>query len=68
MNKNIGVTDKFIRTMLALGLVALYTSGTITDQWKIAIIVMVAVLLLTTIIGICPLYKLLGINTCRKSV
>ncbi len=60
MKKNIGKTDSIIRIILGLIITGL---GIYFKTWwgLIAIIP-----LLTGITGYCPLYSLLGINTCKK--
>lgn len=56
---NIGGWDKAARIVLGLGLLALGALGPI-GWWGIVGLVP----LLTGLMGICPLYTLLGIDTC----
>ena len=60
MNKNVGSVDRFIR--LVLGLIILGV-GYYYQSWWGAI---GAVMLLTAVIGWCPPYSILKINTCKK--
>jgi len=61
MKKNIGTIDKFIRIILGLVIIAL---GIINENlWgTIGIIPLV-----TAFISWCPLYPILGINTCKNN-
>ena len=57
--KNVGTVDKVIRIILGLVLIALVFVGPQTPWGWIGIIPLV-----TGLVGICPLYSVLGINTC----
>lgn len=59
MNKNEGNIDRALRVVAGLALIALTLTGTIGIWGWIGIVP-----LLTGIFGICPVYALLGINTC----
>ncbi len=60
MKKNIGTVDRVLRIIAGLGLIAY---GVVYQNWIGAI---GAVPLLTALIGFCPLYCPLGINTKGK--
>jgi hypothetical protein len=64
MKKNMGGTDKVIRIILAVVFAALYFTGTVTGIAGIVLLVLAGVFLLTSFISFCPLYTLVGINTC----
>ncbi|MFM9910903.1 MAG: DUF2892 domain-containing protein [Chitinophagaceae bacterium] len=69
MKKNMGNTDKMIRILLAVVFAVLYFTGNVTGTLGIVLLVVAGVFLLTGLVGTCPLYSLLGINTCpRKKV
>ena len=57
--KNVGTVDKVIRIILGLVLIALVFVGPQTPWGWIGIIP-----LATGLIGFCPLYSILGMNTC----
>lgn len=59
MKSNVGGIDRILRALLGLVLIALAATGTI-GLWGWVGIVLVA----TAAISFCPLYPLLGINTC----
>jgi hypothetical protein len=60
MTRNIGRTDKVLRIVVGLLLLALVFIGPKTPLGYFGIIP-----LLTGVTGFCPLYALLGISTCR---
>lgn len=59
-----GVADRSIRVIVAVVVAFLYYNKTITGTFGIILMVLAAVFLLTSLISFCPLYKLVGINTC----
>lgn len=61
--KNEGPIDRGIRAVL--GMVALVAAFTLLSGiWQIIAGVVAFMLLVTAVIGVCPLYSVLGINTC----
>lgn len=64
MKKNMGSADKIIRVIIAAVLAGLYYKGIITGTLGIVGLVLAAVFVLTSLVGFCPLYTLVGINTC----
>lgn len=67
MKINAGNTDRFIRAVAGIVLaliVLLFPMGTIARG---VISVVAGIALLTALGGFCPLYTLLGWNTCRKN-
>jgi len=66
MKINMGHVDRGLRTTVAGLLSFLYIVHVFQGTWEKIILGFAAVLLLTSIFGICPLYSLFGINTCKK--
>lgn len=64
MKKNMGGTDRIIRIIVAIIALALYFTGTITGTLSIIALVVAGIFLLTSFISFCPLYGILGLNTC----
>lgn len=66
MKKNIGLTDKRIRILIAILIVVLYFTNTISGTLAIVLGIFAFVLALTSFISFCPLYLLFGINALKK--
>ena len=64
MKKNMGTTDRIIRLVLAAVFSGLYFGGIVTGTFGIILVVLGAVFVLTSLVGFCPLYTLVGLNTC----
>jgi hypothetical protein len=64
MKTNVGNIDRVIRVVLALVFAALYFTGTITGTVGMVLLVLGGVFLGTAAIGFCPIYSLVGLNTC----
>ena len=65
MKKNMGNADRIIRLLLAVVLIYLYSSDTVTGLTGIILFILGAVFIVTSIFGYCPLYSLLGIKRCH---
>lgn len=65
MKKNMGSPDKIIRIILAVVFAGLYFSGTVSGIIGIILLVLAVVFVLTSVVGFCPLYVPLGMNTCK---
>lgn len=61
-----GSTDRLIRTLIAILIAVLYFTHVITGTLGIVLLVVAVVFALTSLISFCPLYTILGINTCPK--
>jgi hypothetical protein len=61
MKQNVGGIDRTLRIIVGLGLISLVFIGPQTVWGWIGVVPLV-----TAIIGWCPPYALLGINTCKK--
>jgi len=66
MKKNMGMTDKIIRTLIAVVMLVLYFTNVVTGTLGIVLIVISAVFLLTSLVSFCPLYSILGISSKQK--
>jgi hypothetical protein len=60
MKCNVGTIDKVIRIILGIVLISLVFVGPQTPWGWIGLIP-----LITGLVGFCPLYALLGLNTCQ---
>jgi len=63
MKKNMGNTDKAIRTLIALIIAALSYFQIISGVLGNILLVLAIILLITSFVNFCPLYRLFGINT-----
>ncbi len=66
MKKNVGSTDKIIRLVIAAIVAGLYFTGNLTGTWAIVGLVVLAITVLTSLVGVCPLYSIIGMNTDKK--
>lgn len=63
MKTNIGSADKVIRILIAVVVTALYFTDVISGTVAIVLMILSGILLITSLIGFCPLYYLLGLRT-----
>ena len=66
MKKNVGTTDKLIRILTAVVIIALYYTGQISGTTAIVLLVISGIFIVTSFLSFCPLYWPFGIST-RKS-
>jgi len=66
MKKNMGTTDRVIRTILALLVAVLYFSNVISGTTAIILGILGLVFLLTSFVSFCPLYVPFKITTAKK--
>lgn len=64
MKKNVGKLDRILRVAVSLVIVVLFVKGRITGTVGITELVLAGIFTLTAIIGFCPLYAIIGTNTC----
>jgi hypothetical protein len=64
MNSNVGSFDRILRIVLGIVLGVLYFNGTLAGGLGIAALIVGIVLIVTALIKFCPLYRILGLNTC----
>jgi hypothetical protein len=64
MKKNMGNADRVIRLILAAIFAALYFTGTVTGTVGIILLLLGGVFVITSLVSFCPLYTIVGLNTC----
>ncbi len=64
MKKNVGNADKIVRILIALVLGALYFTGTVSGTLGYVALALGGIMVLTSAIGFCPIYAIVGLNTC----
>jgi len=67
VRKNMGRLDKALRLIIAVVAVALAAVGTLTGAVALAAYGVAAVLVATSLVSFCPLYRLIGVRTCANS-
>jgi len=66
MKKNVGSTDKIVRIILAIAIgYFAYSTSFETAWYQTALYIVAAILLITALLGSCPAFSLLKINTCK---
>ncbi len=66
MKQNMGLIDKVIRILVAVVVIALYFAHVISGVLAIILLILAGIFILTSLIGICPLYMPFRINTAKK--
>lgn len=66
MKKNMGNIDRIIRILVAIVIAVLFFTNVISGTLGIVLLVLAGVFVLTSLVSFCPLYTLVGINTCPK--
>lgn len=62
--KNVGMLDRIVRLAIAAGAFYLFFTGD-RPNWEYAALAVGVVMLLTAAFGFCPLYRLIGVRTCK---
>lgn len=63
MKKNMGNTDRIIRTVVAIVIGVLYFNETITGTLGLVLMILAVVFALTSFVSFCRLYTLVGVST-----
>ncbi|MCX6270282.1 MAG: DUF2892 domain-containing protein [Bacteroidetes bacterium] len=66
MKKNMGTADMAIRILLAIIFIILYYTKVVHGTLGIILLILAGIFILTSIIGVCPLYIPFGLNTGKK--
>ncbi len=64
MKKNMGMIDKVLRVSLAVVVGVLIALGELQGTAAIVLGIFAAIFLITSLVGFCPLYTLVGLKTC----
>ena len=67
MKKNVGTLDQKIRFIVGLLFLILFFSNTVKGNWGLALVIVGGILVLTSVIKICPVYSIFGVSTCAIS-
>ena len=66
MKKNMGALDKSLRVLIAIVIALLFYLDVIEGTLAHVLMAFAIIFLITSFISFCPLYPILGINTCRR--
>jgi hypothetical protein len=66
MKKNMGIIDRVLRTFLAVVVAVLYFAGQLSGIAAIVLGIFAVIFLVTSSVGFCPLYAMLGLSTLKK--
>ncbi|MBK8668843.1 MAG: DUF2892 domain-containing protein [Saprospiraceae bacterium] len=65
MTKNMGTTDKMIRLGVAIIIALLFFLDKISGTTAIVLGAIAVIFALTSLVSFCPLYTLIGVNSCE---
>jgi len=66
MKLNMGMADRAVRTLLAIVVGVLYFTGVIGGTLALILGILAVILLLTSLVSFCPIYRLFGLSTAAK--
>jgi hypothetical protein len=66
MKKNVGLADTIVRIVLAAAIAGLYFGGFVHGKIAMVLAALAAILIITGVVGFCPLYIPFGISTKKK--
>lgn len=66
MKKNVGSIDKVIRILIAFVVIVLFFAHVISGTLAVILLIVSAILILTSLISFCPIYWPFGISTDKN--
>jgi hypothetical protein len=66
MKINMGKIDRILRFLLGVLVIYLYFTNHISGLWAIVLGIFAIIFIITSFVGFCPVYTLLGIKTNKK--
>ena len=67
MKRNMGIADRIIRVVLVGVVAALYFTNQLSAVAAIILGILAVIFLVTSVVGVCPLYLLFGLSTKKKN-
>jgi preprotein translocase subunit SecD len=67
MKANMGILDRVLRGLIAVAIVILYYTNSISGTVAIVLLVVAGVFMLTSFISFCPLYSILGFHSNKST-
>lgn len=65
MKKNVGSIDKVARLIIAVIAVYVAYIGIVASPWDYVLYAVAGIMVITSLMGSCPLFSIFGINTCK---
>lgn len=66
---NVGNLDKIIRGVIGVAAAGFaYFGAEIGGTLAIILYVVAAIMIVTAVVGFCPLYKIIGVSTCKVNI
>jgi len=65
MKKNMGAADRVTRLLIAAIIFSLYFTNVIGGTAGIVLVIIGSIFVATSLVSVCPLYTLFGINSCK---
>lgn len=65
MKKNVGSIDKVVRLIIAVIAVYVVYKGIVASPWDYVLYAVAGIMVITSLMGSCPLFSIFGINTCK---
>lgn len=66
MKKNMGKTDKIVRLLIAVVLLIVFANDFVIGVWGILSLLLAGILVLTSLVSFCPLYRLFHLHTNKR--
>ena len=66
MKTNMGSLDRLVRVLLAIAVGVLILTNILTGVWAWILGALAIIFLITSAIGMCPLYLPFGLSTCKS--
>lgn len=64
MKTNVGGLDRIVRLLAGIALIAVGALGMVAEPWNMVAMGAGAVFAVTSVFSFCPMYTLLGMNSC----
>ncbi|MBL0740959.1 YgaP family membrane protein [Chryseolinea lacunae] len=66
MKKNMGTLDRILRSGIAVVLILFYAFGIIHGTVGLVLVALSFILILSSLVSVCPMYLPFGLSTIRK--
>jgi len=66
VKSNLGTIDSVIRIAIGAVIIGLYFANIVSGLLAIALLVLAAILMITSVVSFCPIYAAFGLSTIKK--